>query len=121
MGDIKKITHGFEYKLGQGAYGTVYTGKLSNEVVAAVKVLNDSKGNGDDFINEVVTVGTIHHVNAVCLVGFCADSFKRALIYEFLPNNSLEKFIFSKTTENHSLGWEKLQHIALGIGYSLRN
>nr|POF18967.1 rust resistance kinase lr10 [Quercus suber] len=54
-----------------------------------------SKGNGEEFINEVGTMGRIHHVNVVRLVGFCADGFRRALVYEFLPNDSLEKFISS--------------------------
>ena len=113
--DIKKITHQFQDKLGQGGYGTVYKGKLSNEVLVAVKILSNSKGNGEEFINEVRTMGRIHHVNIVRLVGFCADGFRRALIYEFLPNESLEKFIFSTNTKNCSLGWKKLQNIALGI------
>ncbi|RVX01848.1 Rust resistance kinase Lr10 [Vitis vinifera] len=89
--------------------------KLSNEVLVAIKILNNSKGNGEEFINEVRTIGRIHHVNVVRLVGFCADGVKRALIYEFLPNESLEKFIFSTSVKTHSLGWEKLQDIAIGI------
>ena len=113
--DIKKLTNHFKEKLGQGGYGTVYKGKLSNEVLVAIKILNDSKGNGEEFINEVGTIGRIHHVNVVRLVGFCADGVKRALIYEFLPNESLEKFIFSTSVETYSLGWEKLQDIAIGI------
>ena len=113
--DIKKLTNHFKDKLGQGGYGTVYKGKLSNEVLVAIKILNDSKGNGEEFINEVGTIGRIHHVNVVRLVGFCADGVKRALIYEFLPNESLEKFIFSTSVETYSLGWEKLQDIAIGI------
>ena len=113
--DIKKLTNHFKDKLGQGGYGTVYKGKLSNEVLVAIKILNDSKGNGEEFINEVGTIGRIHHVNVVRLVGFCADGVKRALIYEFLPNESLEKFIFSTSVNTHSLGWEKLQDIAIGI------
>ncbi|KAJ9679593.1 hypothetical protein PVL29_021501 [Vitis rotundifolia] len=113
--DIKKLTNHFKDKLGQGGYGTVYKGKLSNEVLVAIKILNDSKGNGEEFINEVGTIGRIHHVNVVRLVGFCADGVKRALIYEFLPNESLEKFIFSTSIKTHSLGWEKLQEIAIGI------
>ena len=113
--DIKKISNNFKEKLGQGGYGSVYKGKLSNEVLVAVKILNDSKGNGEEFINEVGTMGRIHHVNIVRLVGFCADGVKRALIYDFLPNESLEKFIFSTSSKNHSLGWEKLQDIAVGI------
>ncbi|RVW87558.1 Rust resistance kinase Lr10 [Vitis vinifera] len=68
-----------------------------------------------EFINEVATMGTIHHVNIVRLVGFCADRFKRALIYEYLPNESLEKFIFSRVVKNYSLSWKKLQEIAIGI------
>uniref|UniRef100_F6H6E4 Protein kinase domain-containing protein n=3 Tax=Vitis vinifera TaxID=29760 RepID=F6H6E4_VITVI len=113
--DIKKITNNFKDKLGQGGYGTVYKGKLSNEVFVAVKILDDFKGNGEDFINEVGTMSTIHHVNVVRLLGFCADGYKRALIYEFLPNESLDKFIFSAFGNNYSLGWHKLQDIAIGI------
>ncbi|GMP67762.1 hypothetical protein CsSME_00027643 [Camellia sinensis var. sinensis] len=112
--EIKKITDNFKEKLGQGGYGTVYKGRFSNDVHIAAKILNDVKGNGDDFINEVGTIGRIHHVNVVRLVGYCADGFKRALVYEYLPNDSLEKFI-SSNQEKCSLGWERLQGIALGI------
>ena len=70
--------------------------------------------NGEEFINEVGTMGRIHHVNVVRLVGFCADGFRRTLVYLFLANNSLEKFI-SSVDSNCFLGWEKLRDIALGI------
>ncbi|XP_059445466.1 rust resistance kinase Lr10-like [Corylus avellana] len=114
--DIKRITNQFVEKLGEGAYGTVFKGKLSNEVHVAVKmIMNTSKENGEEFINEVGTMGRIHHVNVVRLVGFCADGFRRALVYEFLPNYSLEKFISSVDTKNRFLGWDKLQDIAIGI------
>uniref|UniRef100_A0A2N9EPQ9 Protein kinase domain-containing protein n=1 Tax=Fagus sylvatica TaxID=28930 RepID=A0A2N9EPQ9_FAGSY len=112
--DVKRITNQLTEKIGQGAYGTVFKGKLSNEIHVAVKILNSSKGNGEEFINEVGTMGRIHHVNVVRLVGFCADGFRRALVYEFLPNNSLDKFI-SSVDSSHFLGWDKLQDIALGI------
>ncbi|XP_065859809.1 rust resistance kinase Lr10-like [Euphorbia lathyris] len=113
--DIKRITNNFKDKLGEGAYGTVFKGKLCHGITVAVKILNFSKGNGDEFINEVGTIGRIHHVNVVRLVGYCADGFRRALVYEFLPNESLEKFIFSKDRNKHVLGWEKLLKIALGV------
>ncbi|KAG8367237.1 hypothetical protein BUALT_Bualt16G0051700 [Buddleja alternifolia] len=113
--DIKRITNHFGEKLGEGGYGIVYKGKLSTEIQVAVKVLNSSNGNGEEFINEVGTIGTIHHVNVVRLVGFCAEGFRRALLYEFLPNESLEKFIFQTGPKRNSLGWAKLQDIALGI------
>ncbi|XP_040988508.1 rust resistance kinase Lr10-like isoform X2 [Juglans microcarpa x Juglans regia] len=113
--DIRRITNEFADKLGQGAYGTVFKGKLSNEIYVAVKILNTSKGKGEEFLNEVGTMGTIHHVNVVRLVGFCADGFRRALVYEFLSNNSLDKFISSADVKNQFLGWDKLQDIAIGI------
>jgi serine/threonine protein kinase len=115
--DIKRITNQFAEKLGEGAYGTVFKGKLSNKIYVAVKMILNStaKENGEEFINEVGTMGKIHHVNVVRLVGFCADGFRRALVYEFLPNYSLDKFISSADTKNHFLGWNKLQDIAIGI------
>ncbi|KAG2679579.1 hypothetical protein I3760_11G056500 [Carya illinoinensis] len=113
--DIRRITNEFADKIGQGAYGTVFKGKLSNEIYVAVKILNISQGNGEEFLNEVGTMGTIHHVNVVRLVGFCADGFRRALVYEFLSNNSLDKFISSADVKNQFLGGDKLQEIAIGI------
>ncbi|CAN6697539.1 unnamed protein product [Malus baccata var. baccata] len=109
--DIKRITNQFKDKLGEGAYGTVFKGMLSSEFFIAVKVLNSSKGDGEEFINEVRTMGHIHHVNVACLVGFCADGFIRALVYEFFPNGSLQDFISSADSKNSFLG------IAKGIEY----
>ncbi|RVW87508.1 Rust resistance kinase Lr10 [Vitis vinifera] len=73
--DIKKITNQFQDKLGEGGYGTVYKGKLFDEVHVAVKILNNTNGNGEEFLNEMGTMDRIHHVNVVRLVGFCADGF----------------------------------------------
>ncbi|KAJ0962782.1 hypothetical protein J5N97_027904 [Dioscorea zingiberensis] len=69
---IKKITKRFKYKLGQGGFGSVYKGELPNGIPVAVKMLEGSKGEGVDFINEVGTIGRIHHVNVVRLLGFCS-------------------------------------------------
>ncbi|MQL10601.1 hypothetical protein EI010_25665, partial [Escherichia coli] len=101
-------------QLGEGAYGSVFKGSISKELFVAVKILNNSQGNGEDFINEVGTMGRIHHVNIVRLVGFCADGFRRALIYEFIPNGSLQNFINSPDNKQSFLGWKRLQEIALG-------
>ncbi|PRQ32589.1 putative glycerophosphodiester phosphodiesterase, protein kinase RLK-Pelle-LRK10L-2 family [Rosa chinensis] len=113
--DIKRITEQFKEKLGQGAYGTVFKGRLSSELLVAVKILNNSNEKGEDFINEVGTMGQIHHVNVVRLVGYCADGFIRALVYEFLPNGPLQNFLSPADNESSFLGWDKLQDIALGI------
>ncbi|KAB2033192.1 hypothetical protein ES319_D04G001800v1 [Gossypium barbadense] len=113
--DIKRITNHFKDKLGQGGYGTVFKGRLSSDVLVAIKVLNNFKGNGEEFINEVGSMGRIHHVNVTRLVGFCADGYDRALVYEYLPNESLEKLIFAAKGKDRSLSWEKLQDITVGV------
>lgn len=113
--DLKKMTNQFRDELGQGAYGTVFKGKLSSEIPVAVKVLNNSSEKGEEFVNEMGTMARIHHVNVVRLIGFCADGFRRALVYEYLPNDSLQKFISSANAKNVFLGWERLHHIALGV------
>ncbi|KAF8696670.1 hypothetical protein HU200_036291 [Digitaria exilis] len=87
-------------KVGQGGFGSVYKGELSNGVPVAVKMLENSKGEGEEFINEVATIGLIHHANIVRLLGFCSEGTRRALIYEFMPNRSLEKYIFSGYSNN---------------------
>ncbi|XP_059589718.1 LEAF RUST 10 DISEASE-RESISTANCE LOCUS RECEPTOR-LIKE PROTEIN KINASE-like 2.1 [Vitis vinifera] len=114
--EIKKMTHNFKNKLGQGGFGSVYKGKLQSGHIVAVKMLVMSKANGQDFINEVATIGRIHHVNVVRLVGFCIQRSKWALVYDFMPNGSLDKFVFLDQGNNIPLNWERLYKIALGVG-----
>jgi serine/threonine protein kinase len=111
---IKKMTENFKDKLGEGGYGTVYKGTLRSGRLVAVKMLGKSKANGQDFINEVATIGRIHHVNVVQLIGFCVQGPNRALIYEFMPKGSLNKYIFSPE-ESVVLSYKKLYDIAIGI------
>ncbi|XP_061356156.1 rust resistance kinase Lr10-like [Gastrolobium bilobum] len=113
--DIKRMTSGFKQKLGEGTHGAVFKGKLSNEILVAVKILNSTEGEGKDFINEVGIMGKIHHINVVRLLGFCAEGLHRALVYNFFQNGSLQNFIFPPDNKDHFLGWEKLQQVAHGI------
>ncbi|XP_038687594.1 uncharacterized protein LOC119986980 [Tripterygium wilfordii] len=120
--DIKKITCSLKDKLGQGGYGSVYKGKLFDGRLVAVKVLNTTKGDGQDFMNEVLSISKTSHVNIVTLLGFCLEGSKRALIYEFMSNGSLEKFIYGKSntnTNHHFLGWENMFRIAVEIAQGL--
>ncbi|KAJ0807045.1 putative glycerophosphodiester phosphodiesterase, protein kinase RLK-Pelle-LRK10L-2 family [Helianthus annuus] len=120
--DFKKITNSFHVELGSGGFGTVYLGKLSDGRHVAVKVLNSSKASGKEFINEVASIGRISHVNIVSLLGFCSDNHKRALVYEFMPNGSLEKFIhhdFDSQKTSKQLEVMKLYEVALGIARGL--
>ncbi|XP_072093709.1 LEAF RUST 10 DISEASE-RESISTANCEUS RECEPTOR-LIKE PROTEIN KINASE-like 2.4 isoform X3 [Arachis hypogaea] len=118
--DVKKMTNSFKVKLGQGGFGVVYKGKLSNDFDVAVKMLNPSKGNGEEFINEVASISRTSHVNVVALLGFCLEGHKKVLIYEFMSNGSLDNFIYKKNPKNTPLlSWDNLYQISIGIARGL--
>ncbi|KAL2948070.1 hypothetical protein AAZX31_20G106100 [Glycine max] len=120
--EVKKMTNSFRNKLGQGGFGSVYKGKLHDGLVVAVKILNKSEGNGEEFINEVASISKTSHVNIVRLLGFCLDSSKQALIYEFMPNGSLDKFIYEEKNPPgvaRQLDCKLLYDIAIGIARGL--
>ncbi|KAF7827783.1 LEAF RUST 10 DISEASE-RESISTANCE LOCUS RECEPTOR-LIKE PROTEIN KINASE-like 2.1 isoform X2 [Senna tora] len=124
--EIKKMTNCFKEKLGQGGFGCVFKGKLDEKCLVAVKVLNETKGNGEEFINEVASISRTSHVNIVTLLGFCFEgSTKKALVYEFMANGSLEKFIYSSNDNkqslfpDHQLSCEILYKIAVGVARGL--
>lgn len=118
--DIKRMTNSSE-KIGKGGFGTVYKGKLPNGHLVAVKVLSESKSKGLDFANEVLSIGNTSHVNIIKLLGYCYEMTKRVLVYEYMPNGSLDNFIPKKQTSktNCQLGWKKMHEIALGIARGL--
>ncbi|XP_028768284.1 rust resistance kinase Lr10-like [Neltuma alba] len=121
--EIKKMTSCFKEKLGQGGYGSVFKGKLTDKSLVAVKVLNETKGNREEFINEVASISKTSHVNIVTLLGFCFEGSKKALIYEFMANGSLEKFIFENEAnllnDNLQLSCEILHQIAVSVARGL--
>ena len=120
LSQIKQMTKNFKEKLGQGGFGTVYKGKLFNGSPIAVKMLSGSKENGEEFINEVDSISRTSHVNVVSLLGFCLEGRKRVLIYEFMSNGSLEKFIYRKSCEVvSSLSWDIIYQITKDIARGL--
>ena len=118
--DIKKMTNTFKYKLGQGGYGGVYK-KLKYGCFVTMKVLKESKGNGEEFLNKVASNSRTSYVYIVTLMGFCFEYSKRVLIYKFMPNGSLEKFIYKyfSTNVDRQLVWETSYKIAVGIAQGL--
>ncbi|KAG6720397.1 hypothetical protein I3842_03G059000 [Carya illinoinensis] len=121
--DVKKLTNSFKYKVGQGGFGVVYKGKLpdSDGRIVAVKLLSEAKGNGEEFINEVASISRTSHVNIVNLLGFCYERNKRALIYEFVSNGSLDKFIYDEgnSVTNCHLDCQTMFQIAIGVARGL--
>eukprot|EP00256_Glycine_max_P052518 XP_014618872.1 putative receptor-like protein kinase At4g00960 [Glycine max] len=106
-------------KLGQGGFGAVYWGKLSNGQMIAVKRLSRDSGQGDtEFKNEVLLVAKLQHRNLVRLLGFCLEGRERLLVYEYVHNKSLDYFIFDSTMKAQ-LDWERRYKIIRGIARGL--
>ncbi|XP_054787222.1 cysteine-rich receptor-like protein kinase 29 [Prosopis cineraria] len=102
-------------KLGQGGFGPVYKGKLRNGQEVAVKRLSMDSGQGYlEFKNEVLLMAKLQHRNLVRLLGFCLDGTERLLVYEFLPNRSLDYMLFDPIQRTH-LHWEVRYKIIVGI------
>ncbi|KAM1456041.1 hypothetical protein FF1_005118 [Malus domestica] len=106
-------------KLGQGGFGAVYKGRLPNGKYIAVKRLSKNSEQGDrEFKTEVTLVSQLHHRNLVGLLGFCLKAGERILIYEYVPNTSLNHFIFDPINHGH-LNWETRYKIIRGISRGL--
>ncbi|KAG9443161.1 hypothetical protein H6P81_019015 [Aristolochia fimbriata] len=89
---IKKFTSNFSVKLGEGGFGIVYKGFIEGIGAVAIKLLKRSERTQKLFMNEVATVGRIHHHNLVRLLGYCAQDTTRALVYQFIEMGSLDKY-----------------------------
>ncbi|KAL2330233.1 hypothetical protein Fmac_017814 [Flemingia macrophylla] len=106
-------------KLGEGGFGTVYHGKLSNGQVIAVKRLSSHSGQGNmEFKNEVLLLAKLQHRNLVRLLGFSLKGREKILVYEFVSNKSLDYFIFD-SMKKRQLDWEKRYKIIQGIARGL--
>lgn len=118
---LKRMTNSFAHKLGQGGNGMVYRGSLPDGCDVAVKMLKEAKIAGEEFMNEVASISRTSHVNVVTLLGFCLEGSKVGLIYEYMPNGSLERYTVGDTGhgEEGTLSWEKLFDIAVGTAWGL--
>ncbi|VVB11962.1 unnamed protein product [Arabis nemorensis] len=102
-------------KIGRGGFGEVYKGTFSDGSEVAVKRLSKSSGQGDtEFKNEVVVVAKLQHRNLVRLLGFSLEREERILVYEYVPNKSLDYFL-SDPTKQAQLDWTRRYKIIGGI------
>ncbi|KAK3157287.1 hypothetical protein QOZ80_2AG0118740 [Eleusine coracana subsp. coracana] len=95
--ELKAATKDFSDVVGKGAYGTVYRGELPDRRAVAVKQLHGVGGGEAEFWAEVTIIARMHHLNLVRMWGFCADRDQRMLVYEYVPNGSLDKYLFVAT------------------------
>ncbi|KAM0927294.1 hypothetical protein ACQ4PT_002972 [Festuca glaucescens] len=114
---LKRATRNFSDKLGEGGFGSVFKGTVAGPTVVAVKMLKGIGHRDKQFRAEVQTLGMIQHTNLVRLLGFCTERARRLLVYEYMPNGSLDSHIFLEGTT--VLSWHLRHRIAIGIAKGL--
>ncbi|VAH50829.1 unnamed protein product [Triticum turgidum subsp. durum] len=119
-GELRSATDNFSPNnlLGQGGYGSVYKGKLTDGRFVAVKQLSEASHQGKkEFATEIETISRVQHRNLVKLYGCCLEGNKPLLVYECLENGSLDHALFGKGKS--SLDWPTRFEICLGVARGL--
>ncbi|CAA7394623.1 unnamed protein product [Spirodela intermedia] len=122
LGTIALATNKFadSHKIGKGGFGCVYKGQFADGQEVAVKRLSLKYGEGiEEFKTEVRLIAKLQHRNLVRLLGCCIGGGERLLVYEYMPNSSLDAFIFGDVQKRRLLDWEKRLDIILGIARGL--
>ncbi|KAL8205436.1 hypothetical protein R6Q57_008987 [Mikania cordata] len=119
---IKAATHNFDpvNKIGEGGFGPVYKGVLSDGSEIAVKQLSArSKQGNREFVTEIGMISALQHPNLVKLFGCCIEGKELLLIYEYLENNSLARALFGREDQKLNLDWSTRKKICMGIARGL--
>ncbi|KAG8490915.1 hypothetical protein CXB51_014056 [Gossypium anomalum] len=121
FGKVATATNNFHptNMLGKGGFGPVYKGKLQDGQEIAVKRLSRASGQGlEEFRNEAMVISRLQHRNLVRLLGYCVDGEEKMLVYECMPNKSLDVFLFDAEKQK-LLDWKKRLNIIEGISRGL--
>ncbi|EFJ22328.1 hypothetical protein SELMODRAFT_105326 [Selaginella moellendorffii] len=118
--ELEEVTGKFSNCLGNGGFGSVFKGLLADGTEVAVKKLEGSNQRSKDFFAEVGILARTHHWNLVKLLGFCAQGpRKRLLVYEYMKNGSLERWIFEDDRIPGNISWKVRFNIAIGTARGL--
>ncbi|XP_057984137.1 putative serine/threonine-protein kinase [Malania oleifera] len=120
--ELRSVTHGFQNKIGEGGFGSVYKGRLQDGTVVAVKVLSvdiESMRGEREFISEIAALSAIKHENLVSLRGCCVHGAERFLVYDYMENNSLARTLLGREQNRIKFGWELRWAISLGVARGL--
>ncbi|XP_078158703.1 G-type lectin S-receptor-like serine/threonine-protein kinase SD2-5 [Carex rostrata] len=117
--ELRAATENFVKILGKGGFGTVFEGRCDDERITVKRL--DNVGHGKkDFLVEIETISSIHHINLVRMIGFCSDKLNRFLVYEYMCNGSLDQWIYC-TDGRVPLDWpirfKIIADIAKGLCY----
>ncbi|KVH79568.1 Concanavalin A-like lectin/glucanase, subgroup [Cynara cardunculus var. scolymus] len=119
---IKSATHNFDSanKIGEGGFGPVYKGILTDGSEIAVKQLSArSKQGNREFVTEIGMISALQHPNLVKLYGCCIEGKELLLVYEYLENNSLARALFGHEDQKLNLEWPTRKKICMGIARGL--
>ncbi|KAF3794870.1 Receptor-like serine/threonine-protein kinase [Nymphaea thermarum] len=122
LNEMGKATNNFNPArvLGEGGFGRVYSGALEDGTKVAVKVLKrEDRQGGKEFLAEVEMLNRLHHRNLVKLIGICVEEHNRCLVYELVPNGSVESHLHGMDKELAPLDWSARMKIALGSARGL--
>ncbi|XP_058180559.1 probable L-type lectin-domain containing receptor kinase S.5 [Rhododendron vialii] len=121
--DLKKATNNFDKKnkLGQGGFGVVYRGHLKNEnlEVAVKRFSRETVKGQDDFLAELTIINRLRHKHLVPLLGWCHKKGELLLVYDYMPNGSLDTHLFTKTLDKKPLSWDLHYQIISGVALAL--
>ncbi|KAL5980086.1 hypothetical protein ACLOJK_036553 [Asimina triloba] len=121
--DLKRATNNFDekQKLGQGGFGIVYKGVLAEESKAvAVKMFSRENMKGkDDFLAELTIINRLRHKHLVRLVGWCHKKGMLLLVYDFMPNGSLDDHLFGSSGNEKVLSWDRRRNVLVGVASAL--
>uniref|UniRef100_M4F5B3 non-specific serine/threonine protein kinase n=1 Tax=Brassica campestris TaxID=3711 RepID=M4F5B3_BRACM len=119
--DLYSATEGFKEKdvLGSGGFGSVYKGVMPNtkKEIAVKRVSNESKQGLKEFVSEIVTIGRMSHRNLVPLLGYCRREKELLLVYDYMPNGSLDKYLHN--SPEVTLDWKQRIKVIKGVASAL--
>jgi serine/threonine protein kinase len=117
--EIREATGKFKEEIGRGGSGIVYRGVLEDKRVVAVKKLTNFSHSEEELWAEMSIIGRINHMNLVRMWGFCSESQHKLLAYEYVENESLDRYLFGNVSSERLIAWSQRFKIALGTARGL--
>ncbi|KAF8116518.1 hypothetical protein N665_0017s0073 [Sinapis alba] len=115
--DLYYATRGFNNLLGSGGFGSVYKGVMKKKEIAVKRVSNESRQGLKEFVSEIVSIGRMSHRNLVPLLGYCRRKKELLLVYEYMPNGSLDKYLYN--SPEVTLDWKQRINVIRGVASAL--
>ncbi|KAL6845388.1 hypothetical protein ACP4OV_024883 [Aristida adscensionis] len=117
--ELREATGKFKEEIGRGGSGIVYRGVLEDKRVVAVKKLTHFSHSEEEFWAEMSIIGRINHMNLVRMWGFCPEDRHKLLVYEYVENESLDRYLFGDVSSERLIAWSQRFKIALGTARGL--